>query len=1213
MNLKKIELLGFKSFADKTEIPFETNITGIVGPNGCGKSNVIDAVRWVLGEQAPSTLRVTKMPDLIFNGTANRRSLSYCEVSLYLDNSDHRYPIDFDEVVVTRKLDRSGESEYLINRQSCRLKDVIDLFRDSGIGKEGYSIIGQGKIDEILSSKPDGRRKIFEEAAGISRHKARKIETERKLERARADMARISDILNEVGTSLGPLEQEAKDAAKAKALRAELKFKEVSQFLYQCENSNANRDKIRAKLGKLTEELTAETKELDRLNSDYNVTMMGIENGDKYSNMVRDEITSLMVAAEKAAGDGRALGKDIDHIKEDNAKIKDERLQSNAKLSDKARQIEDKFNLSVEKRNELGAKKEALAAVQEEYANISRSVEQQEKAIEASTEMFVNRLNKTAALEKDVAELELERKILLDSVASDKGEYNEKKTASDKVSKEMEEYVSRKEFLLREKGEKSAELAQAETNKQSADNELKELLARKTELETRIENLEFKRKTIEENIASYFDYEDSIQNLMSYAAKHKDVADKIIATVAEVISVPKDVQLAIETALGRATQNIITKDEYDAADLIAVLRENRLGRVTFLPMTTMKYNDLPREHARVVDEDGVIGVASELIGYDSKYDNIFSNLLGRTVIVEDQQTALRISKKYGYSFRTVTLDGAVYSTSGALTGGTNAQNRSRILSRENEKEEIVKKLRQAKKDLELFTLDAESRTSECKELLNAVGVISSRLAKLDIEITAVQGEIDRCQKQIALYDADMQKLFAGKETDLARIKTIEETLKEVSRSKQSVDSEKVDADDYVAELKNKYYEDKQRREALNADVTKAMMEVTATQNEIEALEKDIAALKAECRMLEQSLYELDIREKFNATRLTQIEAQLAKSVFSQEEQSKLDALRAELAGLEQKKVEMNALVKELDVKRIEQNEVVSKVNEKRIREEANLQMVDSVIESMSQRMQENYGYDFEMAKEYRDGVDLEATGYVFEPDKANAEINALRRKIERIGPVNELAEEKFAEESARYSDLQRQYEDVSKAEQDLMGIIAELTSEMIEKFTASFNQINKNFNEVFRELFGGGSARMELEKGVSVLDAGIEIMAEPPGKKLSNLAPLSGGERALTAIAILFAIIKLKPMPFSILDEIEAALDDANVHLFAQYLNKFSQYTQFIVVTHRKPTMQLCDTLFGITMQEKGVSKTVRAKLEEAYKHAEEPKKSDDKNGGNVA
>ncbi|MBR2349196.1 MAG: AAA family ATPase, partial [Clostridia bacterium] len=386
MNLKKIELHGFKSFADKTEIPFESNVTGIVGPNGCGKSNVIDAVRWVLGEQAPKTLRVTKMPDLIFNGTTNRLSLSYCEVSLYLDNEDRRYNVDFDEVVITRKLVRGGEGEYFINRQPCRLKDIIDLFRDTGIGKEGYSIIGQGKIDEILSSSPDGRRKIFEEAAGISRHKARKIETERKLERARQDMSRINDILTEVGSTLGPLEKEASDACKVKSLREKLKYLEVSLFLHQCENSSENRERLRAKLKKANEELETQTKELERLNNDYNVTMMGIENGSKYSNMIRDEITNLRVAAEKAAGDSRALAKDIEYIKKDNLEIEEGRKVNKIKLEEKAKLIEEKFNLTVEKGNELKIKEQECDEITQEYNKISYAVEQQEKAIEASNE-----------------------------------------------------------------------------------------------------------------------------------------------------------------------------------------------------------------------------------------------------------------------------------------------------------------------------------------------------------------------------------------------------------------------------------------------------------------------------------------------------------------------------------------------------------------------------------------------------------------------------------------------------------------------------------------------------------------------------------------------------------------------------------------------------------------------------------------------------------
>lgn len=1207
MNLKKIELHGFKSFADKTEIPFESNVTGIVGPNGCGKSNVIDAVRWVLGEQAPKTLRVTKMPDLIFNGTTNRLSLSYCEVSLYLDNEDRRYNVDFDEVVITRKLVRGGEGEYFINRQPCRLKDIIDLFRDTGIGKEGYSIIGQGKIDEILSSSPDGRRKIFEEAAGISRHKARKIETERKLERARQDMSRINDILTEVGSTLGPLEKEASDACKVKSLREKLKYLEVSLFLHQCENSSENRERLRAKLKKSNEELETQTKELERLNNDYNVTMMGIENGSKYSNMIRDEITNLRVAAEKAAGDSRALAKDIEYIKKDNLEIEEGRKVNKIKLEEKAKLIEEKFNLTVEKGNELKIKEQECDEITQEYNKISYAVEQQEKAIEASNEMFVNRLSKSAEIDKDVAALELERKLLLDGLANDKDEYDDKKELFDKVTKIREDFINEKALFEKEKQEKLEEINIANVNKNNAEAEFKEMQAKKVMLQTRIQNLEFKKSLIEENINSYSDYEGSIQNLMKYAESHSDVASKIIGTLAEIITVPRDLQLAIEIALGKSVQNIITKNEHDASDLMRVLRENNLGRATFLPMTTMKYNDLSREQARALDEDGVVGVASELIRYDSQYNNIISNLLGKTVIVEDQQTALRISKKYGYSFRSITLEGDVYSPSGALTGGATAKGGAKILSRESEKEEAAKKLRQAKKDLELISADLGDREEELKELSNAVGVISSRIAKLDIDITKVDGDIARCDKELDFYQQEMKKLFAGNEGSLTRIDEIEKLLKQASKNKETIASDKVGTDDYIAELKNKFFEDKQIREALNKQVTAVMMEVTALRNEIDSIEKEIAGLKAECRILESELLDFEVREKFNNGRLERINKDLESTVFSEEEKKKLDDLKQELEGLEAEKERMNVLVKELDLKRIEQNELVGKIKEKCIREEANLEMIDTAIQAMSQRMEENYGYDLEAAKAYHVTVDPIAIEVEFVPDKANNEINSIRRKIERFGPINELAEEKFREETERYNDLNNQFNDVQKAEQDLVQIINELTTEMVEKFTVSFNQINTNFNEVFKELFGGGRAKMELEKGVNVLEAGIEIMAEPPGKKLSNLAPLSGGERALTAIAILFAIIKLNPMPFSILDEIEAALDDNNAKLFAQYLNKFSKSTQFIVVTHRKPTMQLCNTLFGVTMQEKGVSKTVRVKLEEAEKHAESKKSVDDK------
>lgn len=1200
MNLKKIELQGFKSFGDKTEINFETNITGIVGPNGCGKSNVIDAVRWVLGEQAPTTLRVQKMPDLIFNGTESRRSQSYCEVSLYLDNSDGRYPIEFDEVVVTRKLDRSGESEYLINRRPCRMRDIIDLFRDSGIGKEGYSIIGQGKIDEILSSKPDGRRKIFEEAAGISKHKARKIETERKLNAGRADMQRLTDLLSEVSSSLVPLEKEAGDARKVKAYRAELKYQEVALYLYQCENSAANRERITAKLDKLRKEHAEQSAELERLNNEYTVTMMSIENGDKYSNSVRDAITDLMVAAEKAAGDSRAFARDIEHINEDNAKIAESLKADETKLADRAKQIEEKFFKADAKRKEADKERAALEDLRKEQSELAAEVEREEKAIEAGREMFLDKLSKNAEIEKDVAALELERKLLIDGLSSNKDDYDDKLKIRDKVAETRAKLAAQADELTAEKTSRQAELVKASENRDAAKREYDEALQRRTDLGNRIQNLTFKLETIEENINKYFDYEGSIQNLMAEAVRDPAIKEMIVGTVAEIISVPKDVQIAVEIALGRSLQSVITKNEYDASKLMQRLRERNLGRATFLPMTTMKRNDLSREQARALDEDGIIGVASELVRYDGKYDNIISNLLGKTVIAEDQDAAMRVSKKYGYSFRIVTLDGDVYAPSGALTGGSTGKNTGRILSRESEKEDMSKKLRQAKKDMELLKEDIADRESELEKLSSSVAFIQSRISKLELDILKISGDIAQCDRELELYGAEMDKLFGGNEESRKRIKEIELALQEADKNKKGADTERIDVDEYVSELREKFAEDKRRYNELTSAVMRKTVEVNALDNEADTLEKDIAALKAESKMIEQEMLELNVRLKMNESNLQRIKEQLARSEFAPEDKAKLDELRAELAGLEDSRVKMNARVKELDVLRAEKSDEAAKTREKVIREEANLEMVDSTIATMSTRMQENYGFDFDAAKEYFAGVDAEAEGYVFAPDKAQSHINGLRTKIERIGPINELAEQRFAEESERCNYMQSQLDDLQKAEQDLLRIIDELTTEMVEKFTVSFNQINKNFNEVFSELFGGGRARMELEKGVSVLEAGIEIMAEPPGKKLSNLAPLSGGERALTAIAILFAIIKLNPMPFSILDEIEAALDEANAHLFAQYLKKFSQFTQFIVVTHRKPTMQLCDTLFGVTMQEKGVSRTVRVRLDEAVKHADE-------------
>ncbi len=1200
MNLKKIELHGFKSFADKTEIVFNSDITGIVGPNGCGKSNVIDAVRWVLGEMAPTSLRVSKMAELIFNGTEQRRSMSYCEVSLYLDNSDHKYDVEFDEVVVTRRLDRSGKSEYFINRQECLKNNIVALFRDTGIGKDGYSIIGQGKIDAILASSPEARRKIFEEAAGIAAQKEQRTRTESKLQTARLNMSRIFDILKEIGDRLEPLRKEAEAASKAKALKEELKFYEIKQYLYQCENSESERRAMEEKLAKTAQELAGCSEDFNRVSSEYNLAMQEIENCDVEQRELNEKLTMSLVEAERAAGDGRALGERIEQAKRRDTEIKNQRIQNAALLDDKAVRITAKTEEAEQAKAELVKLKAELEALDKKNASLNLKIIGEEREMETLREMYIENVTKNAEIDKDAAKLALRKQILEKDLGSAKDEYDDRRRLSDESQSRLEALNAKLDGIIAERDKALNDSREGEKNLAAAETELSEAEHKRANTAAEIKNVEYSITSVEALISNYYDYEDSVQNLMKAAAEDPGIKQKIVGTVAEILTVPKDLRTAVGIALGKAWQNIVTADEYDAADLMSLLRERRLGRATFLPLTTMKYNDLPREFAKVRDESGVVGVASELVDYDSRFANVVSNLLGKTVIVEDQETGLSISKKYGYSFRVVTLEGDMFQTSGALTGGSVSKNRSGVFSRESELKNFKARRDKLKKDLQLLTEVIADLKEEVTKQTSALSFLKARVNKLEVSIASVNGEINQVKGEIDFHRGEMEKLFRGNEDKLKELEQIETALKAAEASKKGAANEKISANSYIDELKAKHTGDKEAAAAIAQQLADKRVEITSVSGELDACDREIVQLKTECRSIEETIRGLDVEEKINLSELGRMTAELERTKFSDADQAKIDALRASLGAADEKKKKMNARVKELDAERQRLNDLAARIRERGAKEESKLTLISTSLDNAAVRIVENYGYDFDMSKEYIDSLDAEVSAqYAFEPSKAASHVNSLRGRIERIGPINELAESAYNDEKVRYDELQEQYADLEKSEKDMVTLIKDLTEEMTEKFTVSFNQINRNFNEVFAELFGGGRAKMELEPGVDVLEAGIEIMAEPPGKKLTNLAPLSGGERAMTAIAILFAIIKLNPMPFSILDEIEAALDDANARVFAQYLKKFSQFTQFIVVTHRKPTMSLCDTLFGITMQEMGVSKTVQVKLEEAVKYEE--------------
>lgn len=1195
MNLKKIELYGFKSFADRTEIEFKSNITGIVGPNGCGKSNVADAVRWVLGEQSPSVLRCKKMPEIIFGGTANRKSMSYCEVSLFLDNEDRRYPVDYDEVVVTRKMYRSGESEYFINRNLCRWRDIIDLFRDSGIGREGYSIIGQGKIDEILSAKPEARRQIFEEAAGISRHKARKIETEKKLEKTRDNLSRLNDILHEISSNLGPLEQEAKDAAKVRELKNKLKQLEVLYFLHQTETASAQRDKARKHLEKIAAELAAKEEELRSVNADYNAAMNDSMNSDIYGARLRDQITELLVSNEKAAGEYRLLNERLANLRREAQNIATETVQLESRLAERHREREEKVVAYNEKTFLLKEKRQTYELLARNQSELAESVAQQEKEIEKTNRLMMESMDKLSEIDKNKAKLEIERDLLIDSIREAKEELKDKKAAYTTLAKTRDELSASLNVLLNEKDEKQREKALADKNLADCLADLKAAQKDLGAAEQYYAALDAKIRMVEEFINDYTGYQESVRRLMAEANNNPEIKRKILGTVGDVITVPEDLQIAIESALGAAIQNIITPNESDAGDLIDLLRQKGYGRATFLPLTTVRANPLAREYDRVLDEEGVIGIASDIIRNEPRFDNVISSLLGKTVVVEDRETAFRIAKKYKFGFRIVDFNGDIVSQSGSVSGGSNANRSNRILSRESELEELKKKLASTKKKIEMLRDSIQDYAAESAELEKAAGIIGARIHKLDIDIGSLESRVSAADSEVSACKAAIEKLETSIATNTARLDELAVLIKQSEKNKDDMAAEKMGASDFVSEAKDKLFTAKQNLDALSKRVTDAYVEVSGLQNEIDNINKELASIKAEVDLINRALLDLRARKATNDKELADLEARIEKSALTEDNSAQIASLRKEVEELDEHKKRLKDRITELDGLKTELNRQLSDINERRIREEAALERIDIDIANLSTRISEDYDLDFDSAKKYAEEY---AKDCEFDPVKSPQEASALRRKIERMGPVNELAEEKFASETTRYAELKKQYDDLVKAEADLVKMIEELTTEMVEKFTKSFNQVNQNFQEVFKELFGGGTARLELEKGenLSVLDAGIEIMAEPPGKKLTRISLMSGGERALTAIAILFAIIKLKPMPFSILDEIEAALDEANASLFAQYLRKFSSSTQFIVVTHRKPTMELADVLYGITMQEKGVSKLVSAKLDDALK-----------------
>ncbi len=1178
MYLKSIEVHGFKSFANKIKFDFHNGITGIVGPNGSGKSNVADAVRWVLGEQRIKQLRGGSMQDVIFSGTELRKPLGYAYVAITLDNSDHSLAIDYDEVTVSRRLYRSGESEYMINGSACRLKDVNELFMDTGIGKEGYSIIGQGQIDQILSSKPEDRRNLFDEAAGIVKFKSRKDTAIKKLEEEKINLTRLSDILSELEKQIGPLEKQSEVAKEYLKLRERLKTLDVNMFLLENKNQKAQYEEAEKNLEIAINSLEEAKDVYEKTKEEYESIQQKIEALDKEIDDARARITDSSVQKEKLEGQIGILNEKIRSATANDVHFKNRQKDEQAKIDEKNREKEkylsEKETIDKDAQALLSDRNEArkeLEAVQLKISNINDEIEECKNTI-------IETLNLRATIKSKLSSLDT----MKEQVNIRKAELTSKLVRARSDESRQEETIKK----LRDEFDRiTAEIS--EMNKKQKDAE-KEVVAIREEMSKKDTEL---RKTSElyqqakSNLSAlaniterYEGYGGSVKKVM----ERKDDTKGIIGVVADIIKTKPKYETAIEVALGGNIQNIVTDNEETAKKMIKYLKDTKAGRATFLPLTSLD-NPPELKAKEALEEEGVLGMADELVETDPKYKSVAKAMLGRIVAVDNIDNAVKIARKYKYTVRMVTLEGELLVPGGAISGGA-FKNNSNLLGRRREMDELeanVKKYSARQDEIQKEIEELKTKRNELRTL--AEELMTELQGKFIEQNTArlnVQNEEARQEEQKDNY-TDLKAENDDIEAKMAEIASEKEAaqnaLSDSERTEKSC-SEKVEK--YQKELEGLHeIEDKENEKTAKWDIE---YEKIAQKQEFQQL--NIDRVTEEIENEEKALEEIEESLKANEMTLVQskkdieqVRATIEASTNVHDESSK------ELEEKKSKKAELSDSQKEFFGKTEELNKQMSDLDKEVTRLSAKKEKCQETIDSQINYMWNEYEITLSDAAELRDEEMTDVPAM-------RKETNSLKDSIRKLGDVNVNAIEDYKNLMERYTFMKTQHDDLIEAEQQLKDIIKDLDESMRKQFVEQFNKINIEFDKVFKEMFGGGHGSLQLNEEEDVLEAGIGINAQPPGKKLVNMMQMSGGEKALTAIALLFAIQNLKPSPFCLLDEIEAALDENNVVRFAKYLHKLSS-TQFIVITHRRGTMESADRLYGITMQEKGVSTLVSVNL----------------------
>ena len=1192
MKLEKLEAYGFKAFADKATLNFQEGITAIVGPNGCGKSNVVDAIRWVFAERSPKLLRSKVMQDVIFYGTERRKAMSYSEVSLTFNNAgpDRIFKnLEFDQVVLTRKIYKDGHSEFFINGTQARMTDIAAIIRETGLGREGYSIVGQSRITEIINAKPEARRAIFEDAAGVLPAKQARKEALANLAEYKINKEQLELLLDEIGRNLNTLERKAEAAKKYIEIRNELMLLEANSYIFQKDNHAAQVQRIQAVIDGLVEEIDHLNKELEANEDKFNSLMQEQASLDSQLTEAQKEQTALAVKRESILGQGNTF-----------SATKDGYLRTREDYSNRLKQLEedqDKANASYrEFYSKLKMAEEEKEDTENDYNEavkrqneLTKEILDRELALENKNSEINKLLESVGDIKANIGKIEAQKQATLDRIA----EYDED---IENIQKDIDANEGAKQALEESSNELKAQKDKLEATIERLNNRYSELeerinfaRERTAELNSECESLRTKIPFLEQMINSRG---GAVNKLLAAAKQNDSLKSKIVGVVASLMDVSEKLQVAIETALGNDINSVVVNYDYDTTSLIDYLKKNNLGSVKFLPLNSYKTRAIDPACRNIVNERGCLGIASDLIKFNPKYERIFLGLLGGTVICENAAIGVDLARKYNYQVRIITLDGEKYETSGAIIGGSNRSGEG-LLSLESQlksaKEEFANKANefneikiQYKEDVEEYgDLDGQIQEYE-KEAEEANIKYVAENSRYEAMVNIIVGLQDRLTK------ATKDKASAQEQYELYAA-----ALAKVSQESSSVTSSKEDVDLAARAGREEFNAMKEEKSQIDATVTTLSIQLQDLKNNIERYNGELTRLDGVKENIKANINQCRELLSTNDTNIKDVDSKIKKTVMSDEEKKRLDSIESVIDDINRKKIELSDKIKKASDEKGEISQNILSATAKKGKNEASLVALDERIKNLEEKIKEDYDLDYESAQQFKDEN--------FDYASAQERIKHLKGAKNQLGTVDVNSIEEYQEVKVRFEEKNHEYEDLIKAEADLNKIIDDLSKEILDKFNAEFIKIQQNFQSTFTELFAGGTGRltiMEPEEGQDPLDAGVEIYAQPPGKKIKNMISLSGGEQALTALAILFAILRLRPLPFCVLDEVEAALDEGNVGVYAKYLKKFAKDTQFIVITHRKPTMEKADVLFGITQQERGVSKVVQVSLEEAVKHS---------------